>query len=272
MQKEKEDRYESAKVDDIERFMSGALVQVYEYSWRERVTRTYKAHKTIFNTILISVLTIVSIVLISYLNIRIVRDDAVIAWEQEKVALEKLQLDNYISDIRLAQAYILQKDYMKARDILWSIDSEHKHWEWGHLLNLCYQSRYTIPNDSMAAVHSETQRIATATSLRPLTSRVLSTGEVEFEVPDSDSRIVAIEYSSDGGYILAPTVMGLAIVWNATNGEIVAEFKVEDVGIYSAHFDSSGTEVITAGMDNVIRVWSLSAPESPTVGPIDASW
>ena len=88
MARDPQDRYKDAKelTDEISRFLSGGLVQAYEYRFGELLRRFIKKHRTFLVTAGISLMVLIAVSVYSYFQVVAQRNEAV---RQRGIADEK---------------------------------------------------------------------------------------------------------------------------------------------------------------------------------------
>jgi WD40 repeat protein len=163
-------RYADAKelAEEIERFLSGALVQGYRYGMRELLGRFVRRHKAILATATAAAILLLVGGVASYVQIMQERDNAIVAGQKETLArqeevkareqAEKAQNDEAIARQKAESAQqSLEQQYYQSTLLLASneIDSdvpsmaietlakspEHlRNWEWGYLQGRCREN------------------------------------------------------------------------------------------------------------------------------------
>lgn len=148
MQRAPEARYGSAKelVDDVQRFMSGALVEAHEYQFSEHLLRFVRRHKAAVATASVFLLTLIVTGVWSYLRIA----EAQRSEYRQRVAAQNanrsLIWENYTSALALAQGHIEDGAYLQARKVLEACPEEHRSWEWGRLRRQAGPEILAIPH------------------------------------------------------------------------------------------------------------------------------
>jgi len=163
LSKEPDKRYQSAKnlADEVQRFLSGALVEAYTYSWGERLKRFLRTYWLPLG-ILAAAAALVAFIgtgafyrVVEERNRAVLQEQAAVAAKQaadasrndaeaarsvaeaseqraedaERAARRGL----FQSNLSLARHYITSGDYAGARRALESAPPEHRHWAWGYL-------------------------------------------------------------------------------------------------------------------------------------------
>ncbi|HEO71212.1 MAG TPA: hypothetical protein ENN80_08105, partial [Candidatus Hydrogenedentes bacterium] len=257
MHKDRNVRYASAKelAEEIGRFLSGALVQTYEYNFKELVARFIRRHKAVLATVAVAACILLVGGVLSYLRVVEERDRAVAAREEEArarqaeesarrkaewalaeaeqareaehQAREVAERESYSSSVLLAQENIDDGLFNLARQALWGTPEHQRDWEWGYLLQQCNQSLYTF------AGHCD--------------------------------RIVDLALSPDGRLFATASWDYTVIVWDAYTGGLVATLEGHEDGVIQACFDGEGQRVVTASFDGTARVWDARTGEQLAV-------
>jgi WD40 repeat protein len=98
-------------------------------------------------------------------------------------------------------------------------------------------------------------------------SKVVQTLAVPRSIPDS------VAFSPDGQLIVAGYSSGLTLVWDAATGTPLTQLAGNPGPVWTARFNASSSEVVTAGEDGTIRLWHAQPREvrtsftSPSGGP-----
>ena len=263
-----EKRYQSAEelASDVDRFMSGALVSAYVYKIGDVLTRYYKRHRAMVNTVAAFVVALLALGVYSYINVSNARD-------REASARFAAENDKYTTQLHLVQSYSAQNNERGARDTLWATDPSRRNWEWGYLLNRCYLDRFSLEGCVAAKYSPDGTRLATISRDKPIEIWDAETGTKLAEFSDDSKRIFFHEYSPDGSKIVGAGQDNVIQVWNAENGAIVAKLAGHTGNIQSVHFDRTATRVVSAAMDGTVRIWDAATGEQrqvfdvPNAGP-----
>lgn len=91
MQKQTSRRYGSPKelADEVQRFLNGAVVQAYEYSFVEHSKRLIQQHKGAFATGALGLVAVIAISVIGYVRVGLERNDALASRDRAKAAEER---------------------------------------------------------------------------------------------------------------------------------------------------------------------------------------
>ena len=150
MERDRSRRYRSAKelADDVQRYLSGALVEVYHYGIGEYLKRYIAKHRAAVGSALAVSLLIVGLTV--YFNYRLyesrereslqrsaaenARDREEAARKDAEAAALDAQRSSYAVSVSLADEYLKDNKSSWANEILWSAPEHMRDWEWGYLL------------------------------------------------------------------------------------------------------------------------------------------
>lgn len=233
MRKNAQDRYASAKVlaDEVSRFLSGALVQAYDYRPVDHLFRFIARHRAIVVSAAAAVMALLVLGAVSYLSILNARDRehelrvaAEIAQTREAAARNLAEQSSYQAGIFLADGFIKDGEYLDAVETLWRTPESLRGWEWGHLLMRCNADRRTFRS--------------------------------------TQGSVLTAQYSPDGSRIaLGYTRNGAALI-DAASGETVLRLGETFKDWTTATLNSDGSLLMTAQMDAGIRVFDTVTGET----------
>lgn len=276
LRKDKAERYASAKdlAEDVRRFLSGSLVSVYSYSWGERLRHFYNQRKTLLNTVMAAALIVIVTAVYAFINVRASRDDALVARDNERVARQQAQNDQYRAEIRLAQSHLASNNPEQAAEVLWNIDPALRNWEWGHLLNQSHPEILRLDGYMLGALSPSGNRIAAASRERPLALFSASDGTLlrEFtetpSAPSTANMILSMAFSHDGTRLLAGMANNTAAIWDTNTGFLQAHLQSHPSGVHSVYFTPDDSRVLTIAFDpriplikSTIHVWDPATQE-----------
>lgn len=150
LHKSSEQRYQSAKefAADVQRYLSGALVQAYRYRFSEHLRRFILHNKALLGTAAAAVLALLAIWV--YYNVHLYH--ARIAEREQRLTAEeanrKLSWENYASSLAEVQNCIAEQKWWKAEEILLRQPLEYRAWEWGELLRKCRPDVFAFRDDA----------------------------------------------------------------------------------------------------------------------------
>ncbi|NUM56909.1 MAG: protein kinase [Candidatus Hydrogenedentes bacterium] len=249
-------RYQDAAelAADIERFMSGALVAAYTYKFRDVVTRYYKRHRVMVNTVAAFLLALLGLGVYSYINISIARD-------REALARAVAEDGKYVTQLHLIQSSMEQNNFKLARETLWATNPSLNNWEWGYLLNQCYRELYALDDCVTAKYSPDGTRLATSSRTNPIEIRNAEDGAKIVALSEESKGSLSHEYSPDGTRIVSARLDGAVHVWDAQTGQLTARMSGHNGQADSVRFDQSGRRIVSSGKDGVVRMWNAQSGE-----------
>jgi len=144
-------RYQSAKelAEEVQRFLSGAVVRAYEYTPYQIIHRYYHRHRALVHLAL-AALTLLASGLVYY-NIRLYQSRQ--AERVQRMAAEesnaRLTKEVYASTIVAAQRFVNEQNTERALDYLARCPDKERGWEWGHLRRACSPFLADAPHDPL---------------------------------------------------------------------------------------------------------------------------
>jgi eukaryotic-like serine/threonine-protein kinase len=190
--------------------------------------------------------------------------------EEADTARKATEYAKYVSQVHLAAAKLEQGNQRTAQEALLATASEHRNWEWGHLVNEAWPpaddpDSWSVlsrePDDSVAAFWGK----ATSRAIVSLDFR-----EAVIQHP--------IASSKDGKRIFSSPADGNIHVWSARTGVEMDHFSISDGFIISfamSHADSFVVAGDTGGITRLVDVetheilWTYPRPDRR---PIHLVW
>jgi WD40 repeat protein len=94
----------------------------------------------------------------------------------------------------------------------------------------------------------------------------METEEVLYDLKGHEYCIESIAFDADGRVLASASIDSIRL-WDAQNGELLANMAVPDIwDAHSVAFSPDGTLLATAGYGDVLRLWSVSKPSADTKG------
>ncbi|HOZ49873.1 MAG TPA: protein kinase [Candidatus Hydrogenedentes bacterium] len=288
MHKDKAARYASAKAlaDEVQRFLSGALVQTYEYRTFELIRRFFRRYKAIFATAAIAAVALVLTGVVSYVRVVEERDAALAAREKEQQAREAeerarreselareeehearqlAERESYRSSVLLAQRNIEDGLFERARKALWATPEDKRNWEWGYLLGRCYQDVYTFSEHDDRIVDLDLSpdgsRFATASWDGAACVWEMDTGRLAAKLKGHEDGLTCVAFSPDGTAVATASFDATARVWDTASGALRMTLTGHEGAVNAVAFSPDGTYLATASQDETARVWDLASGE-----------
>ncbi|MBI5092047.1 MAG: protein kinase [Candidatus Hydrogenedentes bacterium] len=139
MRKPPEERYQSAKelADDMRRFLSGAIVQAYAYSFSEYLKRFVRKHKAILATAAAGLALLLVTGIVYNVQLIVARNNEHAQRVAAEAANQRLVWENYSVTLGAVQRHIDDRRTGRALALLDQSPPEHRNWEWGRLKREC---------------------------------------------------------------------------------------------------------------------------------------
>ncbi len=86
-------------------------------------------------------------------------------------------------------------------------------------------------------------------------------GKIEnFNIQAHDDEVMSVSFSSDGRYIITGSRDGTSRIFDSENSwDMVCELAGHSSWVYQAEFLPGDREVVTAGFDSELKLWSLES-------------
>ncbi len=250
MQKAPEKRYQTAKelTDEVRRFVSGGLVNAYEYRLSELVWRFVRKHKTFLITAGTALGVLALVLVWSY---RLIVQEKEIAKMHERTALEErqkaieaekaevvarkdAQRELYSANIALAERCLEERHMDAARQRLAGCPEPYRHWGWGHLQYLCNSDLTTLK---------------------------------------AGGRFV--RFIGNGPKVIVSSVDGTAALWDISTAQVEKNY-VESGGYGTLAVMDAEQKYLAINTDAAIRVWDVESGEEvfnfSDVAPTENRW
>ncbi|MBX3179687.1 MAG: protein kinase [Candidatus Hydrogenedentes bacterium] len=290
------DRYPSANelARDIQQFLEGAVVEAYHYRAADLLRRLYQRNQTAIRAAAAMLLVIAATGTVSYINIyqarnaetraRIQADEQRAIAEQQRIvadeqreraegAEEQTARGKYVSDIRLADAYLREYTFQSAEDTLLAADPRYRGIEWGHLLAQCRQEWASIrahDRDLFALLSPDAARVLTVSSDQ--TAKLWDSASRDlihtWNLPDA--LITSGTFSPDGQRIAIWMHDGRVHLFDTATGAAIRDWAAHPMRVHQAVFRPGGETLVTASEDRLVRAWDLETGEQRwEAGPFD---
>lgn len=144
-------RYQSAKelADDIQRYLSGALVSAYRYRFSEHLKRYIREHRAMLSAAAAALVILLAVG--AYYNVRLYRareTERALRIETQETN-KKLEWEFYSSALVEAKSNIDKANQWKATQVLYRLPRHLRGWEWGRLLLESNPALYAVADDPM---------------------------------------------------------------------------------------------------------------------------
>ena len=153
MVRDPEQRYASARevAEELQRFLTGGLVNVYEYRATEHLRRFVRRNKRAVLTAAVAFSILVVVAVGSYVRIVAERNRAVDARNEATQARdsaaqsqEQAEQEAYYRGIAYAHAKIQQGDFGDVPRVLEGLPERFRGWEWGYLMGQCHLEEKSV--------------------------------------------------------------------------------------------------------------------------------
>lgn len=229
-------RYQTAQelALDVERFLTGALVQAYSYTALERVRRLYRAYRVPAQLLAMSLLVLAIVGTVAFVRIQDARNDALRAWTNEKSARSVAENERYHALISLARHQIESDGPESAEATLLSVGPSSRDWEWWHLFNVTQQSTTRLNGLALIRISPDGKLLAGVGPGLPLAVWTLDDFQQRFTTdaaPDplelrgtgkTSSQISTFEFDETGRYVITATRDGKVRVYDIIAGTQIA--------------------------------------------------
>ncbi|HOD51213.1 MAG TPA: WD40 repeat domain-containing serine/threonine-protein kinase [Candidatus Hydrogenedentes bacterium] len=144
-------RYQSAKelADEVERFLSGALVQAYTYSFADHLRRFIGRHKAAVATAGIACIILLTIAGVYHFRLTVAHRREREQRMAAEAANERLLWENYAVSLTAAQKHMTDRQYETASQLLDKCPAQHRNWEWGLLKRACQPELWHLGDEDV---------------------------------------------------------------------------------------------------------------------------
>ncbi|MDZ4859307.1 MAG: serine/threonine-protein kinase, partial [Candidatus Hydrogenedentes bacterium] len=244
------DRYQSARelAEDVQRFMSGALVKAHTYKISEISRHYYRRYKPMINLGAAAALVLLGFAIYSYISVVDARDDAVVAWDEA-------EKQKYVAQIRLAQSAIENNNMKLAKDTLLETKEDLRNFEWGYLLNEANPDLFTITGRTWAKFTPDGSRFVAVSREEPAVIYSAIDGQPLVTFDDTARNLYMGSFSHDGTKFAAIHIFNVrAGVWDTATGKRILEFSIPNGGSGLALlFDATGKYLFVGCGDGAVR-------------------
>ena len=274
-----DERYRSVQElsEDVRRFLSGALVQAYDYSLQEHLRRFVYQYRRAFSFVALLLVAALAFGYYSYTNVRT-------AHQQTSAALHTSNENLYQASIHLAERRLNEGQADAAMQSLADAPPDWRHWEWGHLLlrsaphfTHAFPSASTTPGEDAPTLRKIQQFRGHTTEISSVdfhaaSDRLLSGGgegslfvwtptrsEPLAKLKIDGEIIHAVAVSKNGEYVAGGTWRGAVYVWEIDTGRLRARLQADEAGIRSVAFTSDGQKIWAGAVDGELAVWNIAS-------------
>jgi eukaryotic-like serine/threonine-protein kinase len=258
-------RYDSARelAEEVSRFMSGALVQSYAYSFREIAKRYYRKNRPVVHTAAIAAVMIAVLTVVAFVRISLAKDR-----EQEQRVLAEAarhvaETRSYLATMRAVPALIEQGRYDMALASLWQTPEACRNWEWGYFLRQCRRDIFALPGQRGLALSPDGTRIATVSGGDTAAVWDAATGRRITALAGHTGPVTSVAFSPDGTRAVTASHDCTARIWDAETGDCVLVLRGHKDFVLDAAFSPTGDFVVGRAFDNSSRMWDARSGREP---------
>jgi WD40 repeat protein len=259
----------------MQRFMSGALVSAYRYSPAEHVRRLVSRHKVLFSSAAVFAVMLAAVSVVYMWNLaqkniqlaasreeehaqRLVAEAAHVAANDARWLAEQ---KTYVSQIRLISEYANGHNYDAARRLIWETSPTLRNWEWGHLLNRCYQAQLTLARCALVRLSPDGKQLATLSLSEPPRVWSAADGDLLATLDTEPVRYLSLVYSPTGDMLLAGATDGSVRSWNPHTGKSLRIYRGHRGYVTDAAFLPDGQFIVSVSSDGTLNRWNVTTGE-----------
>jgi WD40 repeat protein/tRNA A-37 threonylcarbamoyl transferase component Bud32 len=303
MQKDPGKRYQTAKelTDEVHRFLSGGLVQAYDYGYRELVGRFVRKHKTFLVTAGSALLVLLAVCFLSYFQVvkekrialeqrnaatraklaaeearkkeeamRVLAEEA---REKEQAAKQEAQQELYSSNIALSERCLMERRLAPARSLLAGCPESYRQWEWGRLQYLCNADIMTLKSGGYSAAFlPDGIRMILSTVDGAVTLGDSRTGDTVRTFVERAGFGTVVAVNADGARVAVNGDEFIA-VWEIASGADVFTWKdVEPAKGLWPHcmvFSSDGSRLAARVDAKLVKLWDVNSGQELGALPLE---
>ena len=285
-----ENRYQSAKelTDEIQRYLSGGMVDAYSYNLSELIKKYYKKHKKVINIIAAASIVLVVGGVYSYISIRaqkliadeqrdkavaaeavavVAEAEAVEAKDVAVVERDNAQQQLYYANIANTRFNIGSQQMDKARELLADCLPETlREWEWGHFEAATHADLMTLDRGGKFSAFADSgMQLLVGAKRGSLSLHDLKTGEMIHEFVSQSGTSSAIAASADGSRVALRSEIAVQVWEVATQTELLhfdePNGKPGEGQRLFLDMSPNGQYVAALNSDKTARVWDVNSGE-----------
>ncbi|MCC6697494.1 MAG: protein kinase [Candidatus Hydrogenedentes bacterium] len=261
MHRDAEKRYANGKevADEINRFLSGALVGAYDYGFSEHLRRFVRRHMATLATAAACAAALLGFAVFSYFQIMHERNVAVEARNNEQTQRERAEKELYVSNVLLASDRIEERRFDLADQVLEAAPAVYRNWEWDYLKRLCHQDTWTFRGHTRIvediSVSGDGTKLLSASD--DGTARLIdaSNGTESKVLADIDGMVQSAELNGAGTRALVLGTDDSLTLYDAASGAVVAKLEGHSGTVRAARFSADGKWLLSASVDGHTQRW-----------------
>ncbi|MFT3786889.1 MAG: hypothetical protein QM770_12100 [Tepidisphaeraceae bacterium] len=286
LEKDRNRRYLSASAlrEDVQRFLEQRPILARGDSTFYLVRKTVWRYRALAAVVLLAIATLTLFSVMSTLHARRSEQLAHIAQEAQReteTSEKRTQRQLYFSSIGFAQAALENNDMERVHALLNGCDPAFRNWEWYYLKRLCDLSSGTrdlkLDRPRYASFTADRSLVALASLGREITLIDLKTGQERLRRTTADGAMRAA-ISPDGRWLAFGSVVQGVTLRDIPSGADrtlpVAKPDSDDPSFQNMRamaFTDDSRSLVTAGLDKVLRVWSLPDLKLNLQAPLGSS-
>ncbi|MBI4557933.1 MAG: protein kinase [Candidatus Hydrogenedentes bacterium] len=250
MQRNQAERYQSAKelASEIDRFLTGAMVQAYSYGFGEHLRRFVKRHRAAVTTTAAAAAAVMVLGILSYVQVVQAKDEALLARDSERdlrviaqTAQEKAERQAYTLSVMLAESKVRDNRYDLVEAALDGAPKDLRGWEWQYLKRLCHLDIATLKGHAKTiediALDPSGTRLATGSNDGTSKLWDLTANREIRTLKASPGSVEAVAFSRDGKRLATASVGGSASsiqFWDVESGQEILSVQADREAVAKA--------------------------------------
>ncbi len=262
MRKESAERYQTAVelAEDIQRFIDGSLVHAYAYSLKEILSRYYRKHRTMVNTVAAFAVALLVVGVYSYVSI-------VHSRNREHAQREVAERRGYLTQLGLMQAALEAQDHFTANKVAEQTLPGQRGWEWGYLLNRANPELRTVmtpQGDRICAVAyaPDGTVLATASDAGTVALWDSETGALKSTCEGQTVLSSSVCFSPDGKWLAGACLAGTVRIWATDSGKLVHTLSGHKDKALWTEFTPGNSRILSVSLDGTARIWDAQSGAS----------
>jgi hypothetical protein len=186
-------------------------------------------------------------------------------WRRAEANAREQRRESYYSKIAEAKAHVDRGSIQQAMEVLLSCPEEHRHWEWGHLVQQCHQDIVSIQagttNVAQLEFSPDGQRLLTLSVNGQLKVWDWKADEPQavFALGDETNRVSLAGHAPDGGHLAVALNQGVTRLFSTEDWREVRAFGQEGEHPTAMAWHPDGRQLAIGTARGVINVWDSIA-------------